>query len=280
MAAILAIGGVLLTLWGCPPPRQLDWNSGGDETRDHARKLFVGQNVTDSVDDSNGDNTDWKLIRIREPGDLDITVAMDNTRQMNGYVSIKDGFGIELGRRAINSSENLYTFSGLPVFQGEIFVQVFVDRGRSPYTAGVAFRPTETGTAVGPRLIEVPVRDTKGGKGRRVGGDGLPPDDPKDPLPDTTPDTTPEVEDPGVAITLRGRIERIVELEGGGSQLIIVGFGSADGVRAGMRGQIVGLGAGFRVTRVGRKSAVGVTSAKAESLGPYKTVVVRVKAAE
>ena len=131
------IAGCCLGVLGCPPPeRELDWNSGGDETRDKARKLFAGQNITDALDDPNGDNTDWKLIRIREPGDLDVTVAIDDTRKMSGFVSIKDGFGVELGRRTINSTDNLYTFSSLPVFQGEIYVQIFVERGRTTYTAG------------------------------------------------------------------------------------------------------------------------------------------------
>lgn len=268
-------------VWGCPPPeRELDWNSGGDETRDQARKLFAGQNVTDSLDDPNGDNTDWKLIRIREPGDLDVTVAIDNTRKMNGFVSIKDGFGVELGRRKINATDNLYTFSNLPVFQGEIFVQVFVDRGRSSYTAGAAFRPSQTGVAVRPTVGPTnPDRKIKNGNG----GSGNGKNPTVDPTNDPTTDPTVKVDDPppvddGETITLRGKIERFVELENGGSQLVIVGFGSDDGVAAGMRGQIVGLGAGFRVTRVRRKGATAVTKAAAEQLDPYKTVVLKVKA--
>ena len=280
LKSVVVVG--CLSLWGCPPPeRELDWNSGGDETRDKARKLFAGQNVTDSLDDPNGDNTDWKLIRIREPGDLDVTVALDDTRRMAGFVSIKDGFGVELGRRAINSTDNLYTFSNLPVFQGEIFVQVFVERGRTTYTAGAAFRPTASAVAVRPNTtyVDPKVRPRTGGTGGTK--------DPKDPdiEPTTGPatDTGPKVvegdpPDESDSVTLRGRIERFVELEGGGSQLVIVGFGSDDGVAAGMRGQIVGLGAGFRITAVRRKGATAVTQAAAEQLDPYKAVVLKVKA--
>ncbi len=280
-AFLVLIAAMCAGLIACPPPqRELDWNSGGDETRDQARKLFAGQNVTDSLDDPNGDNTDWKLIRIREPGDLDVTVALDDTRKMNGFISVKDGFGVELGRRAINATDNLYTFSNLPVFQGEIFVQVFVERGRTTYTAGAAFRPSNPGIATGPSPTVVdPVKRPKNGTGGNR--------DPKDPVVDPTskPVTDPgpvvgetDPVDDGESVTLRGRIERFVELENGGSQLVIVGFGSDDGVAAGMRGQIVGLGAGFRVTRVRRKGATAVTKASAEQLDPYKTVVLKVKA--
>jgi hypothetical protein len=273
--------GLCLGLIACPPPeRELDWNSGGDETRDKARKLFAGQNVTDSLDDPNGDNTDWKLIRIREPGDLDLTVAIDDTRRMSGFVSVKDGFGVELGRRSINATDNLYTFSNLPVFQGEIFVQVFVERGRTTYTAGAAFRPSNRGIAVGPgpSVGDPDRRPKNGGSGGR---------NPKDPVTDPTskpvtdPGTKAAIEgdpvDTGEKITLRGKIERFVELENGGSQLVIVGFGSDDGVAAGMSGQIVGLGSSFRITRVRRKGATAVSKATADQLGPYKSVVLKLK---
>ena len=69
------------------------------------------------------------------------TVAIDSTRNMKGFVAIKDNYGLEMARRPISTNDNVYTFDRLPVYPGAYFVQVFADQGRSVYTTGVTFEP-------------------------------------------------------------------------------------------------------------------------------------------
>lgn len=271
---------VLLTMGtGCiEEKKQYDTASGGDHNRKQAKKLFVGQNVTDSIDDPAGDHTDWKELRIREGGNLSLTVAIDNTNGMKGFVSIKDGFGVELERRPINHSDRLYTFDKVPVYQGEYFVEIFVDAGRSTYTVGASFEPFNKGVVVArpPQdnfnsdQTQRPNTGNPGGKARPGGNAGVGKIDP--------PPLDPPPEEGGEdTVALRGKISRCVPLDEGGSQLIISGFGSRDGVVAGMRGVIVGLGQGFRVTNVRANSATARTAAESDVLSPYKTVVLKVK---
>lgn len=292
-ALCLVLGACLLATACARPPKQYDTNSGGDETRQTARKLFPGQNVTDSLDDPGGDHTDWKELRIRENGSLSVTVALDDVRGIEGFISIKDGFGVELERRPINPSDNLYNFDKIPVYQGEYYVQVFLETGKSTYTVGAAFDPLNKGgvlagggqanggsggagdnnPAVNTGGGGVAVRPRNGGGGKvQSGGEQGSQDSGT-----TVVQDAPPAEDDSNFQSLRGRIARLVPLDGGGTQLIISGFGSADGVTAGMSGTIVGLGQGFRVTAVRSTGATAVTQAEAEDLGPYKTVVLKVK---
>jgi hypothetical protein len=294
-ALALCLGAALLmgALACAGPPKQYDTNSGGDENRKTARKLFPGQNVTDSLDDPGGDHTDWKEVRIRENGRLGVTVALDDIRGVDGYISIKDGFGVELERRPISSSDNLYNFDKLPVYQGEYYIQVFLETGKTTYTVGAIFDPDNKGGAV----VAVPIDDNPDPGGRRnntggtsggvavksdkggqsgTSGEVTPPPDDKTVI--APPDVgKPSEEDDANFTSLRGRIARIVPLEDGGTQLIISGFGASDGVTAGMSGVIVGLGQSFRVTQVRATGATALTSANAEDLGPYKTVLLKVK---
>ncbi len=264
-------------------PREYDWNSGNDNLRKNALKLFAGQNVTDSLSDPEGDHTDWKEIRVREPGTMGLTVAVDDPRGMKGFISIKDGFGVELDRRPMSGSESLYVFDRIPVYQGEYYVQIFMDRGKSVYTAGVTFEPLPQGT--------IPDANPNNNTGANGGNGGIttrpnPGTGPGRKPPGETGDgetgdgeNPPEVVDPpeDESVVLRGRIARIIPMDDGGSQLVIAGFGANDGVATGMSGTIVGLGQGFRITRVLPTSAVAFTKAEAADLAPYKNVVLKVK---
>lgn len=261
--------------------REFDWNSGNDHLRKDARKLFIGQRVTDRISDPEGDHTDWKTIRVREPGTMGVTISIDDTRGMKGFISLKDGFGVELERRPVVNSTTLYVFDRIPVYQGEYYLQIFADRGQSVYTVGVTFTPLPDGAVPPPRNGDNAGGGVVSSGGNTGGGGGFKrPDETGEPEggePDKDPDTTtPETSDEEFT-SLRGRIVRFVPLDDGGTQITISGFGSRDGVAAGMSGTIVGLGAAFRVVKALPQSAVAVTSAEAEQLGPYKGVVLRVK---
>jgi hypothetical protein len=273
--------GLVLQASACEEERILDTASGGDETRRTALKLFFGQNVTDSINDLQGDNTDWKEIRVREAGTMGIIISIDNPRDMRGEITIHDGFGTLLERRDIRSSDNLFTFDRIPVDQGDYYVKLFVNRGASVYTAGATFDglPRAEFERLPPRVE--PGTDNEVGTGPRVRRDPKTNEGPGgDKKNDETEvkEASTEVPDTGEGfLSINGRIVRFVPVDDGGAVLTIAGIGSDNGASAGMVGTIVGLGKKFRITRVQRKGVVAYTKADPEELEPYKSVVLRVK---
>jgi hypothetical protein len=278
MMAVLA--GLVTAAGACSQESvEYDWDSGGDHLRDRSKKLFVGQRITDSLSAPNGDHTDWKEIRVRESGTLGVTVSIDNTSSMNGHIAVKDGYGVELERRPINASDNIYTFDRIPVYQGDYFVQVFVDRGDSVYTAGASFDPLPKSEVV--RNYQEPADNGGGGGGGwtpKNGGGATGPGKTVVKAPDTpdTPEDQVETapEDDQI-VTLRGRIVRVIPQEDGGAVLTIVGVGRSDGLATGMTGTIIGFGKKFRVTSVSKRGALAVTQADAEDVKPYHNVVIK-----
>lgn len=278
---LFLLGAAQLMGASCEEERVLDTASGGDETRRTALKLFFGQNVTDSIDDGQGDNTDWKEVRVRESGNMGVIISIDKTANLRGEITIHDGFGTLLERRDIKSSDNLYTFDRIPVDQGEYYVKVFVNRGASVYTAGATFDALP-GANVQRPPIDNEVNSGNGGNKVRIGPGPRIDKDPKDPVEKEPVEKEPVEQEPVESddnefINLTGRIVRFVPLDDGGAQLTISGLGSDNGVASGAVGTIVGLGQKFRITRVQRRGAVAITKADAEQLEPYKSVVVRVK---
>jgi len=273
--------GLVLQASSCEKERVLDTASGGDETRRTALKLFFGQNVTDSINDGQGDNTDWKEIRVREAGTMGVIISIDNPREMRGEITVHDGFGTLLDRRDIRSSDNLFTFDRIPVDQGDYYVKVFVNRGASVYTAGATFdglpgaeirRPVlrPEGDPENKTKFEPRVRPNKDPKDRDN-------KDEKNEVPETKDETKDPPDESAGFVSINGRIVRFVPIDDGGAMLTIAGIGSDNGASAGMVGTIVGLGKKFRITRVQRKGVVAYTKADPEELEPYKSVVLRVK---
>ena len=264
----------------CEEERILDTASGGDDTRRTSLKLFFGQNVTDSINDPQGDNTDWKEIRVREAGTMGVIISIDETSDIRGEVTVHDGFGTLLERRDLRSSDKLYTIDRIPVDQGEYYVKIFVNRGASVYTAGATFDALPGATVTRRPPVNTPRESTTkstGGSVKTFREGKVEKIDPKEPETKVENDPKEEVDTGDDFISLTGRIVRFVPLDDGGSMLTISGLGSDNGVTSGPVGTIVGLGQRFRITRVQRKGAVAVTKAEAENLKPYKSVVVRVK---
>lgn len=287
LGALAALAAVSLA-WGCQEPQvKYDYGSGPDRNRVGARKVFPGQRITDSLNAEVGDHTDWKEISIPEPGTMAVTVALDDTRGMKGFVSLKDSFGIEMDRRPLNASDNLYTFDRVPVYQGAYFVQVFADKGDSVYTTGVTFEPLNRRVRSQPRALPQPepkptVRYSSRPKAKPA--EPAPAAEPvkTEPVAEPTkaePDKLDEpVVEPGEeAVLVRGRIIRITPREEGGAILAISGLGSADGVTVGMDGVISKLGVGFAVTQVRANSATAATKADPDKIKGFTNVVVKVK---
>lgn len=284
----VALLAVVSLAWGCQEPQvKYDHGSGPDRNRVGARKVFPGQRITDSLNAGVGDHTDWKEISIPEPGTMAVTVALDDTRGMKGFVSLKDSFGIEMDRRPLNASDNLYTFDRVPVYQGAYFVQVFADKGNSVYTTGVTFEPLNRRVRRQPRVLPQPEpKKSRPRYSSRPKPKAAEPakeepvkEEPVKEAPKADPEKMAEpVVEPGEeAVLVRGRVIRITPRENGGAILAISGLGSADGVSAGMSGVISKLGKGFTVTQVRANSATATTKADPDKIKGFTNVVVKVK---
>lgn len=278
---LLPLAVILIAALGCtPPPKEYDWDSGGDESRDRAKSLFIGQNVSERISDPDGDHTDWKVVRVRESGSMSVTIAVDNTRGMDGFISLKDSFGVELDRKPLNASDVLYTFDKIPVYQGDYYIELKIEQGSSPYTAGVSFEALPK-VATNEIFIPPPDPPNGGGGGRVKPGTGpVAPPTSVASAPTTAPpeEIAPPVEPAGDStVTLKGYIVRIAPREEGGSLLTITGLGSADGVKSGMSGTILGLNAPFQVTAAAPRAAYAFTKAEAEDVKLHKNVTLTFK---
>ena len=66
---------ILLSLMACIT--QPDQKSGGDGERYQAKKIELGQAVTDTVAWAKGDRTDWKVLNSLDPGVLKVQLIVD-----------------------------------------------------------------------------------------------------------------------------------------------------------------------------------------------------------
>ena len=281
---VVALGAMIAASACAKPEIGIDDNSGADYSRVGARKIFPGQRITDNINASVGDNTDWKEIPIREGGTMAVTVAIDNVSGMRGHVALKDTFGLELDRKSISDNNGQYTFDRVPVYPGNYFIQVFAERGKSVYTAGVSFEPTNK-PAPRVRVKTVPgaepsrpYRPYRPRTGTNTTTDDTTDDttDTTDTTDDTTTDDRTDVTPAQEFTTVSGRITRITPREAGGAFVQIEGVGSANGVAPGMRGSIQGTSASVTITQVRPNSATATTSADAETIKSSSGVTIRI----
>ncbi len=123
----------------------VDSRSEGDQARDRALAVFVDRTVTDRINGSEGDNTDWKYIDIVDPGHLRVTVSIDNPGSLKGgELSLHDEFGERLERRLVMDGQVSYVFEvDVEKVPHKYFVRVFTKEGTSVYTVGsrLAYAP-------------------------------------------------------------------------------------------------------------------------------------------
>ena len=270
------------------PEIPIDGNSGADMERIGARKVFPGQKVTDIVNSSVGDNTDWKEIPIQERGTMAVTVALDSTRGMKGFVAVKDTFGIELGRQPISTRNTKYTFDRIPVYPGNYFVQIFADRGKSVYTTGVNFEPL---VKPAPRQVNTSKSEAPPASRRRYikPATGAPPSNSnaaegkKDVEANKTEATVADksnTAESASTVAVRGRIIRITPRDKGGSIIQLEGLGTNNGVASGMSGTIAGTKTSVVIQQVRSNSSTATTKASADSIKSSGVVIVRVPKSE
>ena len=126
----------LVAACGTVPPN-LDYSDEGDAERDRAMAVFIDRSVTDRLDATNGDHTDWKYVDVVEQGKLKITVSLDHPEAVElGEVELTDEFGSRLDRAVIEPNQPVYVFDQQVRKPTKFFVKVFIRHGATPYTTG------------------------------------------------------------------------------------------------------------------------------------------------
>ena len=145
MLLLLCAG--LLVLLACPVERTgIDTASGGDHKRDLAKMVPLDRTVTDSVSAPKGDHTDWKYINVKEDGDLNVTVSVDNPSVV-GTILITNDLGEPLDRKMLNAKTHTYEFE-IPVDAGRYFVKMASSRYETVYSVGNRFVKKEAPSVV------------------------------------------------------------------------------------------------------------------------------------
>ena len=71
-------------------------SSGGDAFRNEAQEMKLGELVTGELDRDGGDTSDWKFVRLEEPGKFKVALSTDK----NGaavLVGVYDKYGVQVG---------------------------------------------------------------------------------------------------------------------------------------------------------------------------------------
>lgn len=145
-ARYLTKGVLLLGLAGCGSVGpNLDAASDGDEVRDRALAVFLERTITDRIEGSRGDNTDWKYIDVVDKGQLRIEVRLDTPEQVkDAEVTFHDEFGSRLERFLVIPNQENYVFSTeVEKIPNKYFVRVFSKEGTTTYSVGatLAYAP-------------------------------------------------------------------------------------------------------------------------------------------
>lgn len=240
----------------------LDSQSEGDEVRDRARLAGeVNQSVTDRIDGSNGDNTDWKYLNVFDKGDLTISVRMDSPEKVEGgEITLHDDFGARLDRQTLDPKRPDYYFK-IPVNKkpSKYYVRVFAEAGTSAYTVGSQLRLPPA-----PPPPPPPVQVTQ------VQPDPAPPPPPQPrrrrrvrPKPKVQPEPPPPPPPAPVGEQISARVFKVID-SGDGGALLTMKLSASGAVRKGMSGQLFKNGSALpqkvRITSVSGKIAKGKTS--------------------
>jgi len=117
-----------------------DSNTGGDGSRDEAVGFSVERSVTDRIEGSVGDNTDWKFVELKDKGALAVTVVFDQPEALTGaYVELLDAFGSRIERTDVKPDRKAYTLHDeVEKVPGKRYIRLSTQTGDSIYTIGTA----------------------------------------------------------------------------------------------------------------------------------------------
>ncbi len=134
-AGLLVVGACTVQTTG------KDSASGGDHKRDLAKLVPLNRSVTDSVSAPKGDHTDWKFIKVKDKGELYITVSVDNP-DVVGSIIVYNELGEPLQRKTINGKGNTYEFD-IPADPGKYYVRMQVAKYETVYSVANRFEKEE-----------------------------------------------------------------------------------------------------------------------------------------
>ena len=250
---------------GCSVEQQRpDWDSGGDHKRDLAKLAPLNRAVTDSVNASKGDNTDWKYITVPGKGKLRIKVSVDNPTAVATMMFV-DALGQPLGRERLNGTDMVYNFEE-DVDQGKYFVQVQTSKFETVYTVKNEFEPEKKPIAVAPP----PARPERPDRTRRP-----PPRRPDPPPRRDDPDDDDDTSGTGTIVVV-GKVLNKIAWDDGKKTRITFNKGESHGVKRGAVAEISG-GPTMRVKEVFEEASVGFAKVKPSSISQGTRVVITVK---
>jgi len=243
--------------------RRPDWDSGGDHKRDLAKLAPLGRAVTDSVNASKGDHTDWKYLPIPAKGVLKVKVSVDNPKAA-ATIQFVDALGQPLGRERLNGTDMVYGFEE-EVGEGKYFVQLQTAKYETVYTVKSEFEEEEVEVEYEPpppREPE-PVRTVRKRPKKKTPVVRKPREDDGGPAPAGT-------------IVIVGKVLNKISWDEGKKTRITFNKGANHGVKPGAVAEISG-GPTMRVKQVFEEASVGFAKVKPATINAGTRVVITVK---
>ena len=263
-------------LWACGDVEiKPDSRSGEDFERAGAQQIFVDKLADDYVDGPNGDNTDWKFMKIPAKGILKFTVFWDN-KEVDATVEVRDRFGV-IAQSWTHSNELEKDEQEMKVEPGTHFIRLHVDKKASVYTIEGQFDAFDTDAS------DVAVPEAMGGDdllGEPI-PDAMPLDGPRKvkPIPGK-PGPRPPAAAPAGAM-VEGTVFRMIAGPNGKGTILTLNIGEEKGVRIGSQGQIwcpaggALPGGALNVIKVNAKSATAMTAVTPQVIGNCRDVKVK-----
>ena len=93
LSALGLIGALAGAACGTADPEA---NSGGDAFRNEAQEMKLDELVTGELDRDSGDTSDWKFIKLEEPGKFKVAFATDKAGAA-ALVGVYDKYGVQVG---------------------------------------------------------------------------------------------------------------------------------------------------------------------------------------
>lgn len=257
-----------------------DSASGGDEERPGAKSLRMETLTDDYISAPEGDNTDWKFVKVDQQGILELTVYWDN-REVDAIIDVRDRFGALLDSRR-HSAELEKDKIELRVRPGTHFVRLYTELGESVYTINAEFKSfyhsgddLEQVPVAVEDYMDVPPVEVGGvdpaprSGGRRRGGRGR--------------RAQPRAQGGPPPDGINGTILKMVNSPKANQKwksFVTLNVGSSDGVVEGQRAVLLNRNGGvvqgvaIRIVQVTRKAAVAQCTASVERLAGSKKVRV------
>ena len=277
---LIALAVLSLSCVSCNKDAPYNSNSGDNGSRALATSIALNQDVTDSLSAKIGDNEDWFSFSPTEPGEVTVSVVLDDPAGMSVSASLYDSFGRELQTKETNPGTNVYLLDKYEATTDRYFVAMKTTKGEGNYTLKVGFEvpkveevAVNTNTEVEENTEKqpscVPADKCKPGQKccRSKSSSTTPPPTP----PADSDEITPETK------TIKGTIVLITPRGDDLSDIKINGIGLKKNVKPGMKAVLRGLKRKVDIYKCLNTSCQATVKATSEELAHYDTVDVVVE---